>query len=75
MIPRVASPVIAIIGKENELNYIEQDISDYFVALKKVQRGTPAWLFIPNYNTKYFDSQEDLYEYVQNENYLTSFEF
>ena len=75
MIPRVASPNIAIIGKMGELNYIEKDISDYFTALKKIQRGTAAWLIVPAYKTKYFDSQEDLYEYVSNEKYLTSFEF
>ena len=75
MIPRVASPQIAIIGKQNELNYIEQDISDYFVAFKKIQRATPAWLIVPSYRTKYFDTQQDMFDYVSNEEYLTDFAY
>ena len=73
MIPRVASPIIAIIGKEGELNYVEQDISDYFFALKKIQRNTAAWLIVPSYRTEYFETQEDMYTYVQDVKYLTDF--
>ena len=47
---------------------------DYFTALKKIQRGTAAWLIVPAYRTKYFESQEELYTYVQDELYLTDFE-
>jgi hypothetical protein len=36
MIPRVASPNIAVIGKKGDLNYIEQDIADYWMAFKKI---------------------------------------
>jgi hypothetical protein len=30
---------------------------------------------VPGYKTKYFDTQEDLYEYVSNDKYMTSFEY
>lgn len=74
MIPRVASPNIAVIGEMGKLNYIEQDIADYWLAFKKIQRGTAAWLIVPAYRIKYFEDQESLETYVSDKAYLTDFE-
>lgn len=71
MIPRVASPNIAIIGTPDDGNYIEDNIRDYWSAFKKMQRHTAAWLLVPNYKAKYFDTEQDLYDYVASDKYLT----
>ena len=69
-IPKRGSPIVAIIDNSTDPNPISADVNDYFNALKKVQRHTAAWLIVPSYYTMWFNSQEELYDYIASPDYL-----
>lgn len=49
---------MAIVGGKDssEVDALSQNIADYFFALKKLQRNTAAWLVVPGYQTRYFET-------------------
>ena len=73
-IPKRGSPIVAVVANATNPDPISKNIEEYFVALKKMQRNTAAWLVVPAYRTQYFASKEELFDYVASPDYLKDFD-
>ena len=66
--PKVASPLIATIGEENDLT---DAYGAYYIAIRKQQFDTAAALAVPRYMPYNFPNIEDFNDYITAPDYMT----
>ena len=64
--PKVASPIIGIIGEQSD---ITDSIGNYYIALRKWQYETAAKFGAPFYQPKYFENQTEFDDYISSADY------
>ena len=64
--PPKSSPIIAMIGDQSN---ITDSVSQYIQGLKNTQYGTAAVLAVPNYRTIWYDTVDELNEYIASPDY------
>ena len=65
--PKKTSPIIAYIDNDNELT---DDVEQYWKELTTLIKQKAGLLIAPNFKTKKFKSEQDLFDYVQDPNYM-----
>ena len=65
--PKKTSPIIAYIDNGNDLT---SDVEQYWKALTTLIKHKVSILLAPNFKTKKFNSEKDLFDYVQDPNYM-----
>ena len=66
--PKIASPLIGIIGEQSDLT---DSYGDYYVSLRKIQTSTAAALAVPFYKTYHFESETEFNDYIESPDYQT----
>ena len=68
--PNKASPIIAMV--KNNSTKLGDDVLQYWSELTKIIKHKVSIALAPNFKTKVFNSEEELYEYVTDPDYMIS---
>lgn len=66
--PKIASPLIAVIGETSDLT---DSYQNFYVALRKIQFNTLAAAAVPFYKPYHFETEAEFNDYISSPDYQT----